>query len=112
MSDYDNPEWIKYYREIIHEELLKFHRGEIPGVVYQVAEEYFPGDIERQVDLCMAIGEGIGRATELGYPTGHVPTDLQLEIARKYKVEKVFDVEVVKLRSGGPTDIIDKEMFE
>lgn len=111
MSDYDNPEWMKDYREVIREEILKFQKGETTGLPYQVAEEYFPGDIERQLDLCMAIGESIGRASELGYPEGHIPTDLFLQIAKKYKVEKVFDVEVVKLRSDGLTGIVKEEGF-
>ena len=109
MSQYDDVEWMKIYREVIHDHLIKFHLGEITGMPYQIAEEYFPGDIERQTDLCMAVGEALGRAEELGYPAGQIPVDLQLQIAKKYKVEKVFDVEVVKLRSDGPTGIIEWE---
>lgn len=112
MSQFDDPEWMKHYREVIHEQLLKFQRGEIPGVPYEIAEEYFPGDIERQTDLCVSIGEALGRAQELGYPEGHVPVDLQLQIAKKYKVEKIFDIEIIKLRSDGPSGIIDREWIE
>lgn len=111
MSQYDDVEWMKTYREVIHIELLKFQRGEITGVPYQVAEEYFPGDIERQLDLCVCIGEAMGRAEELGYPKGEVPMEFLLYIAKKYGVEKVFDVEVVKLRSDAPRGIIDREGF-
>ena len=111
MSDYDNPEWIKYYRKVIIEQILKFHKGEITGAPYSVAEEYFPGDIERQADLCMSIGETLGRAQELGYPEGEAPTELHLQMARKYGVEKVFNVEVIKLRTDGSTGIIDREIL-
>lgn len=110
MSQYDDIEWMKVYEHVIREQLLKFHKGETTGIPYEVAEEYFPGDIERQVDLCMCIGEALGRAEELGYPAGEVPVNLYLQIARKYKVEKIFDIEVIRLRSGAPSGIIDREV--
>lgn len=111
MSQYDNPEWMKTYKKVIREQLLEFHRGENTAIPYRIAEEYFPADIERQVDLCMAIGEAIGRAEELDYPKGVIPTDLFIQIAKKYKVEKIFDVEMVKLRSDGLTGIIEEDKY-
>lgn len=110
MSQYDDPEWMKWYRIVIRERLESFQRGETTGVPYKLAQRYFPDDLERQTDMCMWIGESMGRAAELGYEAGIVPTDLVRQVAEKYDMVKIMDLETALFRSGGDTAILRREV--
>lgn len=109
MSQYDDSEWMEIYRTVIRERLELHRSGAIAGTPYELAQRYFPNDLERQTDMCMWIGESVGRAHELGYEEGIVPTDLVRQIAEKYDMVKIMDLETVLFRSDGDTAILDKE---
>lgn len=110
MSQYDDSEWMKWYRTVIREKLELFQKGEITGVSYESAQQYFPNDLERQTDMCMWVGESLGRAEELGYEAGIVPTDLVRQIAEKYDMVKIMGLETLLFRSGGETTVLGKEV--
>lgn len=110
MSDYDNPEWMECYRIVVQERLELFQQGKINDSPCRLASQYFPDDLERQTDMCMWIGESIGRAEELGYEVGIVPTALVRQIAEKYNMVKIMDLETALSRSGGDTAVLDREV--
>lgn len=94
MSQYDDEAWIHCYRVTIRNDIYRYHQEKTGEAPYELAQQYFPDDLERQTDMCMWIGESIGRAMELGYEQGTVPTDLVQQIAEKYNMVKVMDLEV------------------
>ena len=110
MSQYDDLEWMKWYRTVIREKLEAHQKGEITGSSYELAQQHFPNDLERQTDMCMWVGESLGRAEELGYEAGMAPTDLVRQIANKYDMVKIMDLETLLFRSDGDTAILDKEV--
>lgn len=110
MSNYDNPEWMKCYRVVLLERLERSQQEKTNDSSFILASQYFPDDLERQADMCMWIGESIGRAEELGYEAGIVPTDLVRQVAERYDMVKIMDLEIALFRSGGETSVLDREV--
>ena len=102
-TSFDNPEYVKCFRETVKKRILLYHEGspDIPrgeANTILIADRHYPDDIEKQLDFHVCVNVIVKEAEKLGYTNGHAPTNLVHQIAKKYKVNGAFIIESIYAR--------------
>lgn len=106
--DFDDPEIMAIFRKIIGEDLIRItnghHQNSTEKFIGEICEEYYPDNLEKQIDLFMCVMECITRSEQLGYEG--IPTDILNSVADKYKVTGVINIEKISVLSNKSSGIL------